>query len=287
MRIEKGLKKQAGSGFLEWIRIRLKTPRGMLFMPPLIGGDRIQQVALFRWLVRHNYELFSFSFSGHGHSSDKFSLTRTLVDTCSMLEYATELCENDRLDMYGIGCCYSVMPLLFSVHRSRQPLKGIVLINGICEINFRSIAASFFTYAQKTFPEHKRWEKLIIKLKNYVDFLFPDVTKDIRYFGILERKRTDLLQTLSDVLHFNPLRSICLSRVPVLCIYAVNDRILKMYGATGNDMTHDQYRQDIKRICPDVLFHPIDGDHFLSMIETRRHAKRSILEFLLSFNQLA
>jgi len=137
---EKGRYSVGKKQSLEWIRVRTCSPRGLVFVPPLIGGNLSQQVSSFRWLIRREYDLVSFNYSGHGSS----------------------------------------------------------------------------------------------------------------------------------------LKELHLEKTSVLCLYARKDTVLEIYdhGARAN------YQNDILRVCPQTLFHPWDGDHFLSLPMAKGQAVRSILSFL-------
>jgi hypothetical protein len=100
-------------------------------VPPLIGGSLSQQVSSFRSLIRREYDLVSFNYSGHGSSSDQFSLGATIRDTFYMLTRTYSLCKKEQLPLFGIASCYSAIPILYAVHHLAEPLKGLVLINAI------------------------------------------------------------------------------------------------------------------------------------------------------------
>lgn len=272
----------AGRGnSIEWVHIHNPFSRGLIFLPPLIGGNSSQQIGMFRWLFRKGYNLLSFNYSGHGSSKDKFSLGATLRDTRRMLHYAIRLTENRRIPLFGIAPCYSAIPLIHSAARLDEPFQRIILINAVLRLKPASIAKSFFDYYRRILHPGSRIKRsFAAAAKSYLDFLFPDIRKGKNYFGILERRRIDLLKTIADIMILDPLQYVTLRRTSVLCLYASNDKILKVYDR-GVKM---KYRNDVRKVCPQTLFAPLDGDHFLSPSKNKRTAVRQIKDFLQGGN---
>ncbi|MBC2694814.1 MAG: alpha/beta hydrolase [Desulfobacteraceae bacterium] len=260
---------------IEWVHIRNASPRGLIFVPPLIGGKLSQQVISFRWLIRKKYDLISFNFSGHGGSSDKFSLKSSNQDTLHMLLYVCRLSQKESLPLYGIASCYSAIPILYAAHSLEEPFKRLVLINAISKLCLKSVVNSFFSYYREKFLPHKSLKKTIEAVSYYLDFLFPGIEKNENYFGVLERRRTSLLRIVSELFTWEPLRGVCLYKTPVLCLYARKDRILEIFD-TGFKVN---YENDIKKLCPQVTFHSLDVDHYFSQPTARNEALKSIVSF--------
>jgi pimeloyl-ACP methyl ester carboxylesterase len=276
---EKGYHAAGRRSILEWARVRNSSPRGLIFVPPLIGGDLSQQVRSFRSLIRREYDLVSFNYSGHGGSSGKFSLGATIWDTLHMLSHANRLSEQERLPLFGIASCYSAIPILYAIHCLAEPLRRLVLINAIPDLSPKAVVMSFLTYYRRIFPHQKSPQRVMTVVGNYVNFLFPGVVKDRDYFGALDRRRTKLFKTVSEFLALNPLEGVRLKTTPVLCLYARKDRVLEIYDAG----VKTDYENDIRQICPQALFHALDGDHFLSLPMARGEALSSIISFLQEF----
>ena len=260
---------------LEWARVRNPSPRGLIFVPPLIGGSLSQQVSSFRSLIRREYDLVSFNYSGHGSSSDQFSLGATIRDTFYMLTHTYSLCKKEQLPLFGIASCYSAIPILYAVHHLAEPLKGLVLINAIPNLSPRAVMRSFLAYYRRVFPTKRSLRRGMFAAKNYVESLFPGVVKSKDCFGTLERGRTRLFRTISEFFTLNPLEGVRLQRTPVLCLYARQDMVLEIYDAGVGP----SYEKDIRRTCPQALFHSLDGDHFISLPPTKDEILRHINSF--------
>lgn len=261
---------------LEWIRIRCADPRGLLFIPPLIGGGFSQQAGVFRRLVRQGYDLVSFNYSGHGNSSGDFSPGAALRDTRVMLRLTSRIGKRESLPIVGIGSCYSTIPLVHAADYLGEPLQQVVLINPITKLCPVTTGRSFFSYYRNVCRAHGKLGKISDALENYLEFLFPGIFKDREYFGGLARKRTRLIKTVMEFLLSNPLGTARISKTPVLCLYAREDRILDML-VSGK---RTEYENSIRKICPRTVFHVLDGDHFLSFSRTRGEALQKIMAFL-------
>lgn len=273
---EKGRCSKGPKDWIEWAGVRNTSPCGLIFLPPLIGGNLSQGIGTFRSLARKGYDLISFNYSGHGNSSGRFSPGAALRDTVHMLAHAQKVASKRRVPLFGIAPCYSAIPLLYSAHRLNEPLKGIVLINAVLQLNPVAVAKSFLAHYRKMFPDQIGFGKCLTALAHYADAMFPDIRKGRDGFGVLERKRVRLFATLADFLTQDPLQWVTLHKTEVLCLYARHDRILKMYdGDTWTD-----YRSDVSRICPRTQFRSLEGDHFLSHKTIRDRVAVYIKAFL-------
>ena len=274
---ERGSYSMGQGNALEWARVRNPSPQGLIFLPPLIGGNLSQQISMFRWLTRNRYDLISFNYSGHGDSSDNFSLRSTLRDTLYMLRYAYSLSKEGRLPLFGIASSYSAMPLLYAACCLKEPLGGVVLINAVLRLSPGAVAMSFWVHYRKIVPARIGIKKTLEGIVHYADFLFPGIRKGKEYFGILELRKVRLLRTLADFFTLDPLKRVCLQKTPVLCLYARQDRILDIYDGG----IRINYKKEVQRICPQIFFSPLDGNHFLSLQVTRDKAAKYITSFFL------
>ena len=76
VKIERGHRFDLKNRKIEWAMLKSAESNGLIFAPPLIGGSFAQQLNILRWLARMNFDIISFNYSGHGESSDKFSLKK-------------------------------------------------------------------------------------------------------------------------------------------------------------------------------------------------------------------
>ncbi len=260
---------------IEWARLEHDSPNGIVFAPPLIGGSFAQQLNLLRWLGRFRFDVLSFNYSGHGKSTDKFSLRTSLENTLDMASAFLPESREHGPPLAGFAGCYSAIPLLFAACKLGEPFERIVLINPLIRLGPFSVLKSFFAYYLTLWanPDSKR--NLAEALHRYVDFLFPEVEKDRETFGALKRHRTSLGEVLFDFFLFSPLRGVTLSDTRVLCLYARQDRILDVYAKRS-----DHYESAVRKVCPLARFMPVDDDHFLRSEQSRRKARKAISEFL-------
>lgn len=192
-----------------------------------------------------------------------------------MLSCACRLTDKEQLSLFAIGPCYSAVPLLYAVYHLGEPVKRLVLVNAIPRLGPQAVMSSFIAYYRKFFPAQRGLPGLSAAARHYADALFPGITKGKDHFGALKRRRARLLKTISEFVTLRPLQGVCLTRTPVLCLYARKDRVLQIYDG-GIDAN---YQSDIRRTCPLALFRSLDGDHFMSLPIAKGEAERSITSF--------
>ena len=260
---------------IEWARLEHPVPKGIVFAPPLIGGSYAQQLNLLRWLGRLRFDILSFNYSGHGKSTDKFSLRTSLENTLYMASAFHPENRDNTPDPAGFACCYSAIPLLYAAQRLEEPFNRIVLINPLIRLGPFAILKSFFVYYRDLFSNPAAKKNLREALVRYVDFLFPHVEKDKESFGALKRHRTSIREVLFDLFLFSPLKEARLPGTRVLCIYSKKDRVLDIYAKR-----REHYESELRKVCPLIRFMPMDDDHFFQFEATRRKARSAIGKFL-------
>jgi hypothetical protein len=270
--IERGNHAVGNKTILEWARVRTDSPRGIVFAPPLIGGNLSQQLITYRRLAQKGYDLVSFSYSGHGNSTDKFSLGATFRDTRFMLNFARVLSQKERIPLFGIASCYSAIPCLYAAQNLSEPFRRLVLVNALPKLGPGSAMISFLNYYRRIFTNKSDRLKEPNEFMHYFEFLFPGIMKSKDYFGVLERKRTRLTKTISEFFTMNPLKGVRLRKTPVLCFYASKDKILDLY----NTAFKEDYENNIRELCSNVFFHTLEGGHYLSLKKAREEAVRHI-----------
>ena len=276
-KIIKGIQTYGSRHNLEWGRIvNLHFSRGLFFIPPLIGGHFLQQLQTYRKLSREHFDLMTYSYSGHGRSSDKFSLQASLRDTLHMLQHTQETCRRERVPLTGIASCYAAIPLLYAAQQTQEPMKRLILINAIPYFNLKAVFSALKLYSRFNLAQGFRLQALRRAVDNTLDVLFPRVVRDQHRFGSLERSRVNIFRILWDSLSLDPLRGVQLKKTPVLCLYGRQDLVLNMYRKDGDG----GYRQAIRNLCPHVMFQVIDGDHFLSDQESRSGVLNAVLDFV-------
>ncbi len=284
-----------GSGrVVEWIRIRSRTPnkyqnadtnrrcRGLVFIPPLIGGDTVQQIRLFRTLCRNRFDLVTFNYAGHGRSTGRFSLNRSLEDTRRIFDRVREISAKEQIPIYGAAACYAAIPLIDSCKSSPSEsgstfgtISGIVLINAIFDLAPFSFLRSFGNYYRTRRSIHYPRKGVMEAFQRFMETLFPGVGIGIGHFGRLKRKQTRLLKTVAESMVFNPLEQVRINDIPVLCVYAKQDPILQLHDpAVG-----EQYERRIQRVCPNIRFFPVNADHFMAEFGLRTRIIGMVQEF--------
>lgn len=276
-RIQKGCCFVGSNRRLQWLRIRTAGARTMVFVPPLIGGDLSQPAAEFRFLLRRGCDLFSFNYAGHGHSSGKFCLGRSLEDTAVMLGRAAAIAESERLSLDGIGICYSAIPLLNAIQSGSVRLRRLVLISAVPSLNLPLILRAYIEYLRNPPPDLRRPDGRWKLPQRFGEFMLPGVHKSRRRFGLLSRKRSRLLRIFCDLILDPRVRIQRPIDLPVLCLYGSRDRILQMYRQNDSNT----YERQIRRICRRVHIRRLCADHRLQPPAAKNEARRWIESFLV------
>jgi hypothetical protein len=261
---------------LQWVQTRLPAPRGLVFIPPLIGGGPAQQLGAFRWLLKDNLDLFSFNYTGHGGSTGKFSLDAPVADTRRMIFLATNRAQNSGVPLYGIAACYATIPMLYGALASDEPFKKIVLINPLTALYPETFLRALYHYCRTGFEIKRPAQSLKNAIDSYLESLFPDITRSLAGFGTLSRKRTRVLRVLFEWLASNIHLNFSLPQTPALCIYGRRDPILNLGGGALRKASLDCIRQ----VCSPVTLHAINSDHFLSDSKSRAETRQVIRSFL-------
>ena len=261
----------------EWIHLRRRTPRGILFCPPLIGGSGLLAIRHLRQLAQSDYDLVSFNYAGHGYSTPPFSLQASLRDTHGLLDVVIRKSRERQLPLFGMGLCYGSIPLLNAASKTVSALSGIVLINALPRLFSFNLVRSFVAYCQHNRRQNGSRVSYKDMLGQYANRLLPNIDKTLSRFGALERRRISIGRTLWQAIARNPLNTVRLEQTPVLSIYSPNDPLLGAYRLFQDAQT---YERDIRRICPRAAFLVLRGDHFLSNSDDRRLARQAMLHFL-------
>jgi hypothetical protein len=141
----------------------------------------------------------------------------------------------------------------------------------------KAVVTSFLSHYGKVFARRRSGVLgLRQAVRDYAEVLFPGIAKGKRVFGALERSRARLMTTVAEFFSLRPLEQVRLEKTPVLCLYARKDPILEIYDGG----IPAKYQKDMRRLCPRVLFHAVDTDHFFSIPTARGEAVRSIASFL-------
>lgn len=269
---------KVGPGNLQWVQTRLPNPEGLVFIPPLIGGGPAQQLGAFRWLHKYNLEVFSFSYTGHGGSTGKFSLSEPVKNTRRMLSLAAQRAGAAGQPLFGIAACYATIPLLLGAQATREPFKKVVLINPLTAFYQGTFLQSLYHYCRNGFDIKRPAESLRESINSFLDQLFPNISRGVAGFGSLSRKRTRVLKVLVEWLSANINLDFSLIRTPALCVYSRQDPILNLGGGALRSASMDC----IRRICSPATFHAINSDHFLSDPQSRAATRRAIRSYLLT-----
>jgi len=260
---------------LQWVQTRLPAPRGLVFIPPLIGGGCAQQLGAFRWLLKDNLDIFTFNYTGHGRSSGKFSMSASVRDTCRMLALAAHQAADAGRPLYGIAACYATLPMLYGTLAAREPFRKIALVNPLTALFPGFFLRSLYRSCKAGFDLDRPFGSLKQSIDNYLEGLFPGIARGVSGFGALSRKRTRLGKVVTEWLSSNLCLNFALPNTPALCVYSRQDPIMNLGGGALKKANLDR----IGRICSPVTFRAVDSDHFLSDPQSRGATRQAIRSF--------
>jgi len=273
--LERGVRLSGKNAPLEWARAGHRHPKALIFAPPLIGGAAAQQMRIYRPLIRNGYDLFSFSYSGHGISDGHFFLSATIRDTRRALFHAAAEARRRKIPLFGLAASYSAIPLLSAGRIEPNPFSKLVLINPLVRLCPLAIVRSFWSFCRRR-PTPASWGPGRPNCLNiYLDSLFPGIGKGLDRFGSLRRSRARLFRILAELVFQNPLSGVTLAETPTLCLYGRHDDVIRVFHpAMGRD-----YEPAVRSICPHVCFQVYPGGHFLRSLKARAVVEKSILSF--------
>lgn len=254
---------------------RAGNTRGVVFVPPLIGGEAIQQIRLLRHLRRYGLDLISFSYAGHGRSKGSFSFQAAFQNCLRMLDLASDYSRQQGVPLFGLASCFAAIPLLQATYARSEPLQKLVLINAIPRWRLDKIGSHFLRYWRQSESWRLSFLELPMVMRAYRDDLLPGVTHRPQAFGVLARQRVQWLRLASELLSHAPLPPAAVSQTPVLCIYGRKDRILHQMGF----YKWQCYESLIESICPRTRFFPLDGGHFLNSPDIRYRLTNAVVDF--------
>lgn len=234
--------------------------KGVVLVPPLIGGSGMQQIRYFPLPRRSGYEVVSFDYRGHGQSDGVFFLAHALADTRAVLD---ALVAEQVGPVFGIGGCFGAIPLLAAAHRRPGAFSALALFNPVPNLQHM---VSPLELLRNHFVEDGRLRlrnpldyKAIIATTN--DLLFPHVDKSREHFGILDYGRARMLRILGAYLVDRPLAGVSLPGPRAVVTYGRSDEILKL----GRPEREERYRDAFRALLPRVEFRVLhDGDHYFT-----------------------
>ncbi len=261
---------------LEWVYAYTAKARGLIFVPPLIGGHALQHVRELRRLLHGQFNLFSFNYAGHGRSRGNFSLQSSLDNTVQMLDLAVSQGERQQLPVYGVASCFAAMPLLKAISLRSEPLSRIVLVNAVPSWRLGKAAGHFLTFWRQSDIWRPTLHGMTKAMRAYRDELLPGLVHRRQAFGVLSRDRVHWPRLLCELFSQRIVPTTIVQRTDVLCVYGQRDHLLRQIGFSK----WSEYEARIQSICRKVQFRPLNSDHFLVNPPVRGQLIRDVIQFL-------
>jgi hypothetical protein len=261
---------------LEWVYASAAKARGIVFVPPLIGGHALQQLRELRHLLYHQFSLFSFNYAGHGHSEGSFCLKTSLINTQHMLNLALDYGARWKLPVFGVASCFAAMPLLKAAAVRGEPMTRIVLINAVPYWRLARATGHFLHFWRRSDSWRPTRRGLVEAVRAYRDNLLPGLVHRRKSFGVLARDRVHWSRVLCELFSQRIVPNAAVRYTPVLCAYGQRDHLLRQIGFSE----WSDYEAQIQSICRKVRFRPLNSDHFLADPPVRSQLLKEVVRFL-------
>ncbi len=236
--------------------------KGIILIPPLIGGSFILFGRQFSYLVKQGYRIVSFNYRGHDLSQGRFTLASMFSDT---LDIALRL-KNSQPDtpLFAVGTCSGSMPLFHIVNRIPHLIQGLVFVNAIYDLQQTATpweSMKIYVRSRGLSIPHSAGEIASVVL----DEVFPEIDKGPDHFGILTYDRVNLTRiSFEYVLKLGP-RMNFTCPIPTLCMYGKGDEMLGM----DDPNTEIKYREEFEKRFPNIMFSTFEADHFMTGLKTQ------------------
>lgn len=260
---------------LEWVYACTRRARGIVFVPPLIGGHAIQQVRMLRKLMHRRFNIFSFNYAGHGQSVGSFCLQTSLDNTLHMLDLSIGQSGRQQLPVFGVASCFAAMPLLNAVRLRGEPMRRIVLVNAVPNWRLAKAVGHFLSFWRQSNKWRPTVDGLLQAVRAYRDDLLPGLAHRRQAFGVLTRDRVHWFRVICELFSQGVLPFAAVRKTPVLCVYGQRDHLLQQIGFSD----WIDYESQIEAICPKVQFLPFNSDHYLANPTVRGKLIQEVEQF--------
>lgn len=245
--------------------------KGILLIPPLIGGSFILFGRQFGYLVRQGYRVVSFNYRGHDLSEGRFSLLETFRDVLDISRHLRN--EYPDSPIVAVGICSGSMPIFHILDKEPELLTGIVFVNAIHHLQQTATPVEAIRmYVRRCglhFPS-----SLGAAASEVFAEIFPGIDKGPDHFGILHYERVAMSRISWEYLVPRHPNTRFRSDIPTLCVYGRADEMLKL-----DDVRREEdYRDAFEERFSNIEFETFESDHFMTGI--KEDVARSMHGFL-------
>lgn len=234
------------------------TIKGVLFAPPLMGGSYLEQYkTYFNVAADSGYILVSFNYRGHKKAEGKFSVRTSITDSLQVARFLKS--EFPDLCLYGIGICYSVIPLFYVISKEPFLFNKLILVNSLSRkrlvVTWPLILNSFFE--ELLTPKNFRINNVLSRIASKV---LPEVNQSQKHFGQLLYEN---LNGYKFLIEYTMMRLFFTAKgveIPTFCCYGVKDEKL---GLTS-DRHWLSYEKEMSRYCKKITFLRLQDDHYFT-----------------------
>jgi|GEM_PF-1188542 len=251
--------------------------RGILLIPPLIGGSFILFGRQFGYLVRQGYRVVSFNYRGHDLSEGRFSLLETFDDVLDIARHLRN--EFPETPLVALGICSGSMPIFHVLDKEPEILTRLVFVNAIHHLQQTATPIQAVRMYVRRCGLHLP-SSLGAAATEVFEEIFPDIDKGPDHFGILHYDRVAMSRISWEYLIPRHPNTRFRSDIPTLCVYGRHDEMLKLDDADQEEA----YRRAFEERFSNIDFDTFASDHFMTGI--KEDVARSIHQFLHDLSEI-
>lgn len=234
--------------------------KGILLIPPLIGGSFILFGRQFGYLVRQGYRVVSFNYRGHDLSEGRFSLLETFNDVLDISRHLRN--EYPETPIVAVGICSGSMPIFHVLDQEPDLLDRLVFVNAIHHLQQTASPFEAIRMYVRRCGLHMP-TSLGAAASEVFEEIFPDIDKGPDHFGILHYDRVAMSRISWEYLIPRHPSTRFHSDIPTLCIYGRADEMLKL----DNVREEETYRSAFEQRFANIEFETFESDHFMTGIK--------------------
>lgn len=251
--------------------------KGILLIPPLIGGSFILFGRQFGYLVRQGYRVVSFNYRGHDLSEGRFSLLETFDDVLDISRHLRN--EYPDTPIVAVGICSGSMPIFHVLDREPNLLDRLVFVNAIHHLQQTATPLEAVRMYVRRCGLHLP-SSLGAAASEVFEEIFPDIDKGPDHFGILHYDRVAMSRISWEYLIPRHPNTHFKSDIHTLCIYGRADEMLKL-----DDVRQEEaYREAFEKRFTNIEFETFESDHFMTGI--KEDVARSMDCFLRDLSEI-
>ncbi|NCC25457.1 MAG: hypothetical protein EOM25_09740 [Deltaproteobacteria bacterium] len=223
----------------------LRPFRGTIFVPPLLGGDPLQNFAFFAPLLDRGWHLASLGYRGHRRTPGFFDLKSARQDTLTAAEHLA--CRDGTGPLVALGACFAALPVLFTASRRPGLFQGLVFVNAVLSLRHICSPSEALSLCRR-----QGTVRHLLDLPGWAHALavalFPGVDSSRAHFGTLAFARAKTLRCMVQYFLTGTVDGPLGFHGPSLCCYGRQDTLLRLDCPRGRARYERRFRDVLPRV---------------------------------------